>query len=124
MNVDEVFAQIGELGLQQWKYNLVIAFIHSYFPLHMLSYTFVGRTLDFDCVFYNGETEKNETKIVTGDPDECPAECLDYVFDPVESSLVSEWDLVCERQVLRVLLYSTTTLPILLFYFINDLHCL
>ena len=49
MSIDEIFAEVGELGRQQWKYLTLINILHIYFPFYMLQYTFVARNVDFYC---------------------------------------------------------------------------
>ena len=96
MNIDEIFGHIGGLGRQQWKYTLYLSLVHLYFPSQMLSYPFVARKLGlFRCI-----TGSNETRI-----GECPdnevANCASLAFpeeEDGETSLVSEFELVCDRE--------------------------
>ena len=97
MNIDEIFGHIGGLGRQQWKYTIYLSLIHIYFPSQMLSYPFVARKLGlFHCT-----TADNETTI-----GECPGNevenCESLTFpDSGETSLVSEFELVCDREWFR-----------------------
>ena len=97
MNIDEIFGHIGGLGRQQWKYTIYLSLVHLYFPSQMLSYPFVARKLGlFRCI-----TGSNETRI-----GECPdnevANCASLAFpeeeEEGETSLVSEFELVCDRE--------------------------
>ena len=95
MNIDEIFSHIGGLGRQQWMYTLYLSLVHLYFPSQMLSYPFVARKFGlFHCI-----TSSNETRI-----GECPdnevANCASLAFpeEDGETSLVSEFELVCDRE--------------------------
>lgn len=55
INIDLVFEDIGELGPQQLKYCLILAFFNVYGAWHMLQYTFVGYDMPFECHLSNGE---------------------------------------------------------------------
>ena len=99
-NIDAIFNHIGELGFQQWKYVLSLSLIHTYFPFHMLVYTFAGRKLNYEC-FTEGNNGTDGGVLVSA-LDECPEEedgrCSRRVFDEDQgTSLVSDWDLECER---------------------------
>ena len=100
VTVDAVFASIGGLGKQQWKYTLALALIHAVFPFHMLQYSFVGRKLDYECA------EKEEAKetvggvCVIGDAKNASGgKCAHGVRFTLEgeTSIQTEWGLVCER---------------------------
>ena len=49
MSIDEIFAEVGELGRQQFKFITLINILHIYFPFYMLQYSFVARNVDFYC---------------------------------------------------------------------------
>jgi hypothetical protein len=93
MNIDVIFSNIGGLGVQQWKYMIYLSLIHTYFPSQMLGYSFVGRTLSFSCV-----NNVNETHEVNSCPDDSSELCDVVNYDnSFETSIVSEWELVCDR---------------------------
>ncbi len=93
MNIDDIFAEIGGLGLQQWKYVACISFVHLYFPTQMLAYPFVARKTDFECYYGNGTADNSC-------PDDESSECKSFTFENAdigEWSIVAEWSLVCDR---------------------------
>lgn len=92
MSVDEILLQIGELGAQQWKYVVALSVVHTHFPMHMLQYTFAGRTVAYECNGNGG----NGSVAVSAHGD-CPEGCAARSFGSEETSIVSEWDLECER---------------------------
>ena len=61
MSIDGIFAEVGELGRQQFKYITLINILHIYFPFYMLQYTFVARNVDFYC-------NLNNTQLSNGEP--------------------------------------------------------
>ena len=95
MNLDVLFAdEIGQLGRQQIKYCLGICLFNLYGAWHMLQYTFVGYEVDFSCT-----AADQDTPGVSQCPDGGTGDCqlLDFPDIERESTIVSEWQLVCER---------------------------
>jgi len=83
-----VYLQIGESGRQQVKYGFACFLLKAYTPFLVLQYTFVSRSTDFTC--HRGSSSLYnqcfENKV-----DQC--DNITYA----ENTIVSEWDLVCER---------------------------
>ena len=94
MNIDEIFGHIGGLGRQQWKYTIYISLMYLYFPTQMLAYPFVARKLGlFQCTTHDNETMIGEC------PDNRVENCASLAFsEGGETSLVSEFELVCDRE--------------------------
>ena len=96
LSIDDSLAEIGELGATQWKYVLALSVIHVYYPLHMIGYNFLARNVDYE-VTCPGNAASNQSGLVTADPcfkldDGCQMAVLGS-----ETSLVTEWDLTCDR---------------------------
>jgi len=88
MEIDSVFLEIGESGRQQFKYGLVLCLLKVYAPFHVLQYTFVGRPSTFYCS-REGQTLTNKCF------DNKVSSCTNITF--IESTMVSEWALVCDN---------------------------
>lgn len=59
LNIDRIFAHIGELGSQQKRYMFLLCLMNFYAPQFMIQYTFVGHSLDFTCITKNGTLFEN-----------------------------------------------------------------
>ena len=59
LNIDKIFAHIGEFGGQQKKYVLLLALINFYAPQFMIQKTFVGKDVDFKCHLSDGSAISN-----------------------------------------------------------------
>ena len=53
MDVDRLFAEIGESGKAQLKYGFLLCILKMYTPFHILQYTFVARSTSFHCISDN-----------------------------------------------------------------------
>ncbi|XP_059094038.1 organic cation transporter protein-like [Tigriopus californicus] len=121
--VDDIFLEIGELGGEQWKQLLLISLIHTYYPFHMMSYSFTAKEQDFTC-----HTNDNETTLHNACPNGQNEQCLQIRYQSAssETSAVSEWTLICDRSWLRPLTMSLfmggVMVGALLFGFVSDGH--
>ena len=111
LNIDRIFAHIGELGGQQKRYMVLLALMNFYAPQLMIQYTFVGSEVNFRCKTSNGTSLKNscpEGKIsacdeVFFDTEESDSIVSAFQFDTTAFSTTfltlqnSEWNLVCDR---------------------------
>lgn len=102
--MDDIFLEIGELGREQWKQMLLISFIHTYYPFHMMSYSFTAKEQNFAC--YNNFA--NGTALYNACPNGQNELCLHIRYQnfPSVTSAVSEWRLICDRSWLRPLTMS------------------
>ena len=110
LNIDRVFAQIGEFGHQQVRYCLLLAVMNLYAPQFMLQYTFVGHDMPFTCVSKADGASHFKT---------CPSggssHCKDIIFNTNETdSINSEWHLVCDRAWMSPLSMSIFMLGVLI----------
>jgi len=88
MEIDSVFAVIGESGRQQVKLVAVLCLLKVYTPFLVLQYTFVGRESSFTCA-HGGRALTDacfEGRVAT---------CSNLTF--AEPTMVAEWGLVCDE---------------------------
>lgn len=104
MDIDEIYQQIGESGHQQIKYGAALWFLKMYTPFLILQYTIVARDSNFICKSKN-ISHNNEC------PGNSVSNCDKIIF--TESTINSEWNLVCDRNWL-----SKSTMSSLMFGFL------
>ena len=105
MTIDDIFLNIGELGRQQCIYGFLLCLLNGYAAFHMLQYPFVSFNVDFSCSFIpSSEFEVTRshftpsTNLSNSCPDHDISQCDDLYFYTVQrSSIVSEWELVCDK---------------------------
>ena len=113
MSIDEIFLSIGELGRQQCIYGFLLCLLNGYAAFHMLQYPFVSFNVDFTCSSslavaaaqsppQPGAGEHEHFEPATNVSNTCPGgevrACEDLYFATVSrSSIVSEWELVCDK---------------------------
>ena len=90
MEIDNVFLQCGESGIQQQKYAFILYILKVYTPFHILQYTFVGRTSSFQCI-------RGNVILTNKCFDNRVFSCDNLTFSSDTSSIVSEWNLVCDQ---------------------------
>ena len=92
LDFDSIFGEIGEFGYQQQKYALTLLTFNVYIAWHMLQYSFVGYSLPFLC-----ETAEQDTPYHNECPANRAAKCTEITFETDgESTVVSEWSLICD----------------------------
>jgi len=92
MEIDSIFREIGSSGRQQVKYGFALCLLKVYAPFHVLQYTFVGTTPSFICTNRDGSSLKDKCF------DNKVSSCSNLTFDPTApSTIVSEWNLICDR---------------------------
>jgi len=92
MDIDAIFREIGELGPQQRMYGGCLCLMNGYAAFHMLQYAFVSFAVDYTCIDTQGQSLTNQC--LENKRDSCQA--LQFSTEH-SSSIVSEWDLVCEQ---------------------------
>ena len=107
MTVDEIFLSIGELGRQQYIYGFLLCLLNGYAAFHMLQYPFVSFSVDFSCSYIPSSESPSlvtrshltpSTNLTNSCPNNDIQLCDDlYFFTGTRSSIVSEWELVCDR---------------------------
>ena len=91
LNIDRAFLQIGELGPIQIRYCLLLCLLNAFAPQIMLQYTYVGQSMEFQCVV------NNQTILRNSCPSNEKSTCSSIEFDTkVKDSIESEWNLICE----------------------------
>jgi len=104
MDVDEIYHEIGESGPQQIKYGLILCLLKAYTPFLVLQYTFVARSSTFKCI-------RGKEHLSNKCFDNSVAQCTSIIHS--ESTIVSEWNLVCDRNWM-----SKATMSALMFGFL------
>ncbi|TRY80790.1 hypothetical protein TCAL_06307 [Tigriopus californicus] len=110
MDFDLIFESIGEFGWQQKKYVFIILMLNGYSSWHMLQYSFVGYQMPFTCLALDQDTPYHN---------QCPGnsagKCEKIEFDTSkESTVVSEWTLVCDQAHLGPMVMSVFMLGVLI----------
>ncbi len=95
LDVDAIYGEIGELGRQQMRFCAALCLLNVYGAWHMLQYTFVGYTMPFTCVVDDKEDSLYHGECLLG----LSSRCVKITFSTVqeETTIVSEWGLVCDR---------------------------
>ena len=95
LDIDAVYSEIGDLGPQQVRYAVAFWLFNAYAAWHMLQFTFVGFAIKFECY-----TADQDTPYYNVCPANRMAKCQRVVFAnaETESTIVSEWNLVCDRE--------------------------
>ena len=90
LNIDKVFARIGELGSQQVRYCLLLAVMNLYAPQFMIQYTFVGHDVSFTC-----NLDDNATTLYNACPNGQFANCKNVVFVTNDTDSIVSMPKVC-----------------------------
>jgi len=94
MSIDDIFLSIGELGRRQIIYGFLLCLLNGYAAFHMLQYPFVSFNIDFTC-----STRVPSLRNLSNTcPDDLTTNCDDLYFSTqTRSSIISEWNLVCNK---------------------------
>ena len=95
MDIDAVYSEIGDLGPQQVRYAVAFLLFNAYASWHMLQFSFVGYAIKFECY-----TADQDTPYYNVCPANAASKCQKIAFANVEeeTTIVSEWNLVCDRE--------------------------
>ena len=124
MDIDAIFAEIGDFGRQQKIYAAIINVAHLYLAINVFHYAIAGRDVDFQCVTnetlpanvcpdnnqchsfsYYSHPGLNSSKTTTFN-DESMGMGITSAKDSIHASIISEWNLVCDRSWLKPLTMS------------------
>ena len=105
MEKDNLFLHIGESGAQQIKYGAILGLLKVYTPFHILQYTFVDRPSTFHC-------SSGDTSLTNKCFHNKRSGCDNLTF--TESTISSEWGLVCDDNWLSKTTMSTLMIGFLL----------
>ena len=53
MDIDSIFAEVGDFGRQQQLYVAIINLVHLYLAINVFQYAIVARDVDFHCLIDN-----------------------------------------------------------------------
>ena len=114
LNIDLVFSEIGEFGRGQRCYTAVLCLFNCYGAWHMMLYAFIAFKFEFLCQARDQDSPNYS---------ECPANAVDHcqeiTFDVADqSTIVSEWNLVCDRAWLGPLTMSVFMLGVMVGAFV------
>ena len=95
LDIDAVYSEIGDLGPQQVRYAVAFLLFNAYASWHMLQFSFVGYAIKFECY-----TADQDTPYYNVCPANAASKCQKIAFANVEeeTTIVSEWNLVCDRE--------------------------
>ena len=95
LDIDAVYSEIGDLGPQQVRYAVAFLLFNAYASWHMLQFSFVGYAIKFECY-----TADQDTPYYNVCPANDASKCSKINFANVEeeTTIVSEWDLICDRE--------------------------
>ncbi|CAG0918728.1 unnamed protein product [Notodromas monacha] len=93
LGIDDVYERIGEFGWKQKIYFLLIGVLGLYGPFHQLQMVFVGHDPGFMCQAYFG----NGTSLLNSCPDNRVDKCEKITYLGSLTSVVTTWNLVCDR---------------------------
>ncbi|XP_033119369.1 solute carrier family 22 member 15-like [Anneissia japonica] len=85
MDFDSALKVVGDYGSEQRKYLYLFSFVNLFIPMHIIGLIFLGREPSFTC---HRRTEGPACSLQV-----CPR----YVYGDEFTSIVSEWDLVCDK---------------------------
>lgn len=104
-DTDDIWAHIGQFGRFQWLFFFLISMQSISFATHNLASVYLASDQKYHCVYpYNGQnmTEDSQCSLyynATGVTEHCESWAFDTDFR--ESSITSEWNIVCSRKWLR-----------------------
>lgn len=104
-DTDQIWSTIGQFGRFQWLFFFIASLQSITFATHNLASVYLAADQSFHCVHpYNGQnmTDAEQCSIlhnVTNTRVSC--EAWEYATDFRETSITSEWDIVCSRKWLR-----------------------
>lgn len=95
LDIDAVYSEIGDLGPQQVRYAVAFLLFNAYASWHMLQFSFVGYAIKFECY-----TADQDTPYYNVCPANDASKCQKITFSNIEAetTIVSEWNLVCDRE--------------------------
>jgi len=154
MDIDSIFAEVGDFGRQQQIYVGIINIVHLYLAVNVFQYAIVARNVDFYCITADqhatSTSAANSTVAAVGSElpmNQCPTSqseaCVSFFYstrlsnqsrlrtdaglaeeskgsgithakDSIHTSIISEWNLVCDRAWLKPLTMSVFMFSLLL----------
>ncbi|XP_021943045.1 solute carrier family 22 member 15 isoform X2 [Folsomia candida] len=91
MDLDDVYVQIGEFGVQQKIYFLSLGLFNLYAPLHLVQTVFTGQQPHFTCILSNGSAVNNTC------PENLLSNCDHVQFTHLPDSYARQWSLICDE---------------------------
>ncbi|XP_071958752.1 solute carrier family 22 member 15-like [Antedon mediterranea] len=86
MDFDSALKVVGEYGSEQKKYLYAFSLLNFFIPMQIIGLVFIGREPPVTCQNPHSESACSSTDV-----------CNKYIYGNEFTSIVSEWDLVCDK---------------------------